>query len=167
MKTTDINDPVVLVNNVADNLWVGKFRFAKKCRSPLKKICLKAFAESEFGNPGIFVTACLVIKKQSVRGGLTRRSTFRKNSRMSFKKRRNGVRRYVLALAEAPFKKQKIGGTASAYTSQPYLSLFLKSNLRNLRNLREEKRRNDVRLYIPTLFILISKIKSAKSAKSA
>ncbi len=114
MKTTDINDPVVLVNNVADNLWVGKFRFAKKCRSPLKKICLKAFAESEFGNPGIFVTACLVIKKQSVRGGLTRRSTFRKNSRMSFKKRRNGVRRYVLALAEAPFKKQKIGGTASA-----------------------------------------------------
>jgi len=35
-------------------LWVGKFRFAKKDEvlySPLKKVCLTAFAESEFGNP--------------------------------------------------------------------------------------------------------------------
>jgi len=34
--------------------WVGKFRFAKKnavLYSPLKKVCLAAFAESEFGNP--------------------------------------------------------------------------------------------------------------------
>jgi len=39
---------------VEARLWVGKFRFAKKVGdlySPLKKVCLTAFAESEFGNP--------------------------------------------------------------------------------------------------------------------
>jgi len=48
-----------------------------------KKVCLTAFAESEFGNPfsfaesefgnpGIFVTACFSVTKKSLRGGLTR-----------------------------------------------------------------------------------------------
>jgi len=44
----------------------------QKGRRPLKKICLTAFAESEFGNPGIFVTACFSVTKKSLRGGLTR-----------------------------------------------------------------------------------------------
>ncbi len=30
-------------------------------------------------NPGFFVTVCILVKKQIARGGLTRRSTFRKN----------------------------------------------------------------------------------------
>ena len=35
----------------------------QKERSSLKKVCLTAFAESEFGNPGIFVTAYFLVTK--------------------------------------------------------------------------------------------------------